>query len=83
MCKYCRAEETIFEVLNMSNSGPWTFDQDKKATYEEYKKWIFRQGVKLDTRGYIRLVDLDDCNCIESGQSRKIRFCPFCGDEFS
>ncbi len=37
-------------------------------------------GVFID-RGYLLLVDLDDCNCMDHGEKVKINYCPFCGKE--
>jgi hypothetical protein len=35
-------------------------------------------GVFID-RGYLRLVDLDDYQCLDHGKLAKIFHCPFCG----
>jgi hypothetical protein len=82
MCDYCTKGKVVFETTNMANDGPWTFDVKALPTHADYDKWLFRQGVVIDSRGYIRLVDLDDYACIEAGQKIKISFCPFCGYRF-
>ena len=37
-------------------------------------------GIFID-RGYIRMCDLSDTNCIESGLKIEINFCPICGEK--
>lgn len=82
MCEYCEKDKPVFETQNMANDGPWMFDNEAKPTRTDYEKWLFRQGVVIDDRGYIRLVDLDDFQCLEAGQKIEIQFCPFCGRDF-
>lgn len=31
--------------------------------------------------GYLRLVDLEDCGCVDHSDNIKINFCPFCGSK--
>ena len=38
---------------------------------------------KRDSSSYLRFADLDDCNCLESGNKIKINFCPFCGEKLN
>ncbi len=33
-------------------------------------------------RGFLRLVDIDEAQCMDHGEKRKIKFCPFCGRDF-
>jgi Zn-finger nucleic acid-binding protein len=39
----------------------------------------YTAGVFIDNRGYLRLVDLDDCSCLDHGEYIKINYCPMCG----
>jgi flagellar basal body rod protein FlgF len=39
-------------------------------------------GVILDDRGYLRLVNTDDYQCLGHGENIKINFCPLCGRKF-
>ena len=36
---------------------------------------------KRDTKTYLRLVDVEDSECIESGAKIEIKYCPFCGNK--
>ncbi len=48
------------------------------ATYhEEHVAFEVRND-----RGYIRFVDMDDCNCLDHGNYVEISNCPFCGRKF-
>jgi len=79
MCKYCENEKVIFNKEFISScSWGWGGDLSIKKSEAIYDN----MGLFLDTRGYIRHVDLSDCGCLESGQSIKIKFCPFCGKEY-
>lgn len=78
MCKYCEDEKTIMEVDTIS---PSTASFCGGIKEDEIDSLAYRLGVFVDTRGYLRLVDLDDCNCLDGGEKAKISFCPFCGKE--
>jgi hypothetical protein len=39
-------------------------------------------GLFID-RGYLRLADLEDCQCMDHEERVKINFCPFCGEELN
>lgn len=77
MCEYCEGEKTIFEQKYISRAS-WGWGGDTKIT--EAQATPDRIGLFIDARGYLRMVDLDDCNCIEAGDKVSIDFCPFCGD---
>jgi hypothetical protein len=79
VCEYCEKEAIIFEQNHMGLDGPWTFDPDAKATRKDYEAFEYRQGIYIDTRGYLRMVDMDDCQCLDHGHNLKISFCPICG----
>lgn len=76
MCKYCEGKETIIkkEFLSTSLVG---WNKDMLAT--ELFGTEYDEGVFID-RGYLRLVDLDDCNCLDTGEKILINYCPMCGD---
>jgi hypothetical protein len=79
VCEYCEKETVIFEQNHMGLDGPWTFDSEAKATRKDYEAFEYRQGVFIDSRGYLRMADMDDCQCLDHGHNLKIFFCPVCG----
>ena len=77
MCDYCDNDKTII-VKDVVSSGSWGWGGDTKIKEDEAFKYPL--GLFVD-RGYLRLVDLDDCNCLDAGEKIKINFCPFCGEK--
>ena len=77
ICEFCENEKTIIEDEVVDDNG---FGYNSEST--NVKKYIeafsFKIGVFID-RGYLRLVDLDDCQCLDHGEKVKIKHCPFCG----
>lgn len=80
MCNYCEKEHIMLEqkIINRSNWG-WGYDGNIKLTLIEAEEYPVRLSVFID-RGYLRLVNLDDCNCMDGGKKIKINFCPICGN---
>lgn len=81
MCEFCEKEKVMIskETISRSNWG-WGYDNVVKITLIEAEESPTILDMFID-RGFIRLVDRDDCNCIESGEKIKINFCPMCGDK--
>jgi hypothetical protein len=58
------------------------------ASYDFYAPSAFNEKidveltVELDSRGYIRLIEDGDRNCIDHNEKFKINYCPICGEEF-
>lgn len=77
-CKYCNKEETIFEISTISPNTAYFVGGIKEGEIDSlsYDLCLF-----IDSRGYLRLVDADDCNCLDSGEKIKINFCPICGGD--
>lgn len=77
MCDYCKEDKIIMEkeVIHRSTWG-WGCDTLVKENNAVY----YQLGIFID-RGYLRYVDLEDCNCLEHGCRVKINFCPFCGNK--
>ena len=79
MCEFCegRSYKTLIESDKKVNCS---FDYDEEIKFseaiDEDNSVIFeiRNG-----NGFIRLVNREDCNCIESGGYFKINYCPMCG----
>lgn len=66
------------EIISRSNWG-WGYDNLIKLTLTEAEEDPVKLAVFID-RGHIRLVDIDDCNCMDAGEKIKIKFCPMCGE---
>ena len=77
MCKYCENCETLTqkdELISPMSFG-WGDDETKinRSQCHEYSLAVF-----VD-RGYLRLVDPEDCNCLDHDSKIRINFCPMCG----
>ena len=77
MCSFCENGEIMLSD-NFINPSSWGWGGDYKITEGEATKQ--NVGVFID-RGYLRLVDLEDCQCIEGGEKARINFCPVCGEK--
>ena len=79
MCEFCQQEKVVMKtkVVNL-NMIQWCGNIKAKDLHilEDDK------GVFIDTRGYLRLVNLDDGQCLDHGEKVKIKYCPFCGSKF-
>lgn len=51
-----------------------------RLTLTEAEEDPIKLAVFID-RGHIRLADVGDCHCMDSGEKVKIKFCPFCSNE--
>ena len=78
MCDYCEKDKTLIEEEIISSQSFGWCDKSTKICYDDTIKE--RHGVFID-RGYLRLVDFDDCNCMDHGEKIKIKFCPMCSKE--
>lgn len=80
MCTWCDDSNRLLfsECLNPLSCA-WGWDSSIKIARDEVD--TYSMGVILDKRGYLRLVNLDDCECLDAGQKVKIKFCPFCGEK--
>lgn len=76
-CKYCNDEHVILDQECISERS-WGWGGNISIKINEAIRYPL--GLFID-RGYLRLVDLEDCNCLDSGEKIKINFCPFCGHE--
>jgi hypothetical protein len=79
MCDYCEKDKPIFENEDVLTGWPGWFDDEHLLTRKEFDAFTYKQGVVIDSRGYLRLVHLDDFDCLDHGQNVEINFCPFCG----
>ena len=78
MCEYCEKEKTIFSI-EFIDIWLWAWQHGKAKTLKEAEEHQAERSVFIDTRGYIRLADPDDCQCLDHGENVKIEYCPFCG----
>lgn len=76
MCVYCEEENKIM-VRHVISDFNWGWGgPDVKITEGEANR--YQLGIFID-RGYLRFVDLDDCQCLEHGEKIRINYCMFCG----
>lgn len=80
MCDKCNKNftplievEGIPDAINCWSNVPF----NEILTHSEHVVFEVRND-----KGYIRFVDLDDCNCLDHGVYIEIQFCPFCGRKF-
>lgn len=75
-CKYCNDGDILlekeFDVI------PWYFKEGSIVRSKDLNRIADTFGMFID-RGYLRLADLHDCNCLDHGEKIKINFCPVCG----
>ncbi len=80
MCEYCEEDKVMMEKEVIPETS-WGMGNDfTKINLREALRQTERIGVFID-RGYLRMVTMDDCQCIESGEKIKISYCPMCGEE--
>ena len=75
MCEYCEKCKTLTqkdELISPMSFG-WGDVKIDRSQCHEYSLAVF-----VD-RGYLRLVDPDDCNCLDHDSKIRINFCPMCG----
>ena len=75
MCKYCE-EGFVLTEAELLDTHIIGWKPDMLAT--ELFGGEYYLSVFID-RGYIRLVDKDDCQCLDHGDKEKINYCPMCG----
>ena len=80
MCLYCEMVSCLLNEEVISDlSWVWArHEDDYKINESEATKYTL--GVFID-RGYLRLTDIDEAQCLDHGEKIKINFCPFCGKE--
>ena len=66
-CEYCEEREVL-----LTKEIPF-------AGFSNEVIGHFPLGVFID-RGYLRLVDLEDYQCMDHGEKIKINYCPNCGE---
>lgn len=76
MCEYCNGSiNKMFDVEMYESINGWVNPPFNEAT-TYLESLIFE--VRND-KGYIRLVDLDDCGCLDHGEKVEVNYCPMCG----
>lgn len=68
MCKYCEGGKPIL-------SKQINVDQPFYNTTVTYEK----DYIVMIDRGFLRLADADDCQCLDHGEKIKITYCCMCG----
>lgn len=69
-CDYCKEDKLLLVKDTMTES---MYNYGDKTDYIEQTLCV------VVDRGYLRLVDIEDRNCIEGGRKIRINFCPMCG----
>jgi hypothetical protein len=81
MCNYC-GEGKVMIKKEIISTCAWGWGNIEVGLDHALKvQDLF--GLFIDKRcstTYLRLANLEDCNCIESGEKIEIKFCPMCGD---
>lgn len=76
MCEYCDDEKILMTVSEISpDSFGW---RTGSITFDDV---CYNKNIIFIDRGYLRIADIDDCQCLGSGEKIKIKFCPMCGAE--
>ena len=77
MCNFCEKESTLLEKEDLISeiSFGWGDIKINRSECFEYNLNLF-----ID-RGYLRLVNPDDSDCLDHGNKIKIHFCPMCGEK--
>ena len=79
MCEFCERNDiiTLIESSKKVNES-FCYATELKASemVDLDNSVIFENRNGL---GFIRLVNREDCNCIEHGKYFEIKFCPMCG----
>ncbi len=77
MCEHCEKGKRLLEIESISiGMLQWCGYSagDPTGAFE------YTNGLFID-RGYLRLCDVDDAQCLDHGKKIKINFCPFCGNK--
>ena len=82
MCDICDIDCKPIMQKDVISAQSWGWGGSTKI--KESEAVTYQIGVLIDKRcdtHYLRLVDLEDCQCIEGGEKVEIHFCPKCGME--
>ena len=79
MCEYCEKSKNMLDFVAI-DSGMIQWCGEVKGS--DIPNFEYKLGVFID-RGYLRLADVDDCNCVDHGEKIAINFCPMCGEPIS
>lgn len=82
MCDYCNQYKSMFQK-NIISTAAWGWG-DIEVGLDNALKVQDLFGLFIDKRcdtAYLRFANLEDCNCIESGERIEIKYCPVCGEK--
>ena len=80
MCDVCDIDFKPILKTDVVSRQSWGWGGDTEISGSEAA--TYPVGVLIDARcdtHYLRLVDLEDCQCLEGGEKVEIHFCPKCG----
>lgn len=80
MCEYCEDEKNMMQIEYVNLAMIQWCGETKAKDLHILEDTA---GVFIDNRGYLRLVNLNDCSCIEHGEHIKITYCPMCGKKLN
>jgi hypothetical protein len=80
-CDYCKKEQVIIEK-ETNNVGILYWVVGKELDKQSLDATEYTLAIFID-RGYLRLADKDDCNCLDHGEKVKLNYCPFCGEKIN
>jgi hypothetical protein len=78
-CDFCKEEARNIFDFEMLQDWFGGFCGDAPITSENAVRE--NHAIFID-RGYLRLVDIAESQCMDHGEKVKINFCPFCGRSF-
>jgi len=78
MCDYC-SNNTYLIKTKIIDDAFIGWNNEIKLTDLNYKTI----AIMFDTRGYLRLVDKEDHDCLVHGEKFKINYCPICGKKLN
>jgi hypothetical protein len=82
ICDYCHGRKSIFTMETISSSSWGWGDDETKICLKEAENNMDRFEVFID-RGFLRLVEASDSECLDHGNKIAIAYCPMCGRKFS
>jgi hypothetical protein len=73
-CVFCKKGGN--NIFNFETLDDWILGWNGKITNENACR--SNNAVFID-RGFLRMVNADDSQCLDHGEKIKIKYCPFCG----
>lgn len=79
MCEFCDDSKSLLIQDELISHQSWGWGNDEvKINLRDALELSYSLHVMVD-RGYLRLIDPEDGDCMDHGERVKINFCPMCG----